>query len=105
MTCHICKKEYKRLIQHLKTVHKTNELIIEPTNLKQFLVMYRLTPWTQKEERIIKRYKEAIKNFINDGKDLPIDLYKILKRRYASYSRKSGMKLMYRIASKIPRNS
>ena len=96
MTCSICKKEYSRIAQHLKVVHKIKDRIIEPTSIVQYIKMLQLVPG----KKFIWQNRKLINDHVKNGKDIPSSIYKALEKCFHAYKMNKGVKIVVQVARK-----
>ena len=96
MTCFICEKKYSRLSQHLTTKHKIHGTSVEPNTMKHYVhLLMLLTPF---ELKLTSKYREELRNYFENNKDLPSDLYRKLEKALHEYKENHDMKLVIKIA-------
>jgi len=96
MSCSICNKDFKRLTQHLKIKHGLEDRIVEPVSLYEFLKLIDLVP----SKKFIFQNRRLINDHLNNGKDIPSNIYKELNKCFLSYTHNKGVKIVAQVGRK-----
>lgn len=93
--CSLCGKYVMRLNRHLKLVHKSTEVNIEPTSLKEFAQIILLFPLSPKQWTFINKYLKHIKYFTENDEKLPIDVFEMLYIAFEKYKESQNKLISY----------
>jgi len=95
MTCYLCKRGYSRLSRHLETKHKLKSIYLEPDNLKEFVMLLKAVPVSNKLQQQLQMYEEDVQNYLNNDVPLPESIQNLFYKSLKRYKHNKMTKLVF----------